>query len=315
MSEYLTRLTTRARESDGIPQLRPFARSESPIANHDQRVGMAESEDFDLVGASSEHAVSESMVGNFGESPAQSVSTITSETGEGGTIIQRKVGGPAAGGATSYPRAAPAGPPAASELAKTGMHRSTPEIPAGGISPSAEGIEAMSHAAMPAASQRELNQVSTSHGTMRIGPNLYPLTTRPMADEASIASTGSGLPAAAGREGVAAHADSRQAAQVVMHRRSVRQRREIDSSRLEPKSQAFADRFEPSPANADVSSTARYENPRVTIGRINVEVVPPQAQQVASAPRSRPLTAASVSVIGPLGGGDRPNVRLSLRYR
>jgi hypothetical protein len=58
------------------------------------------------------------------------------------------------------------------------------------------------------------------------------------------------------------------------------------------------------------------ESPRVVIGRINVEVVPQSVPEATVAPsRSQPLTAASVSVIGPLGSGVSSNLRLSLRQR
>lgn len=55
-------------------------------------------------------------------------------------------------------------------------------------------------------------------------------------------------------------------------------------------------------------------SPAVVIGRINVEVVP-QSPATAPAAHSGPLTAASVSVIGPLRTGVRPNLRFSLRQR
>ena len=58
------------------------------------------------------------------------------------------------------------------------------------------------------------------------------------------------------------------------------------------------------------------QGPRVVIGRINVEVVPPPAEpKTSTASRPGPLTAASASVIGPLTGGIRSNLRLSLRHR
>jgi hypothetical protein len=100
------------------------------------------------------------------------------------------------------------------------------------------------------------------------------------------------------------------------HTRSIRQARPIDSTRLDPSPQALAARSEPTPEDASVSTAEAGEGPRVVIGRINVEVVPPSATPPSTAaPRPGPLTAASVSVIGPLGGGIRPSLRLSLRHR
>lgn len=59
----------------------------------------------------------------------------------------------------------------------------------------------------------------------------------------------------------------------------------------------------------------RQESPQVVIGRVNVEVVSPPASEGTAKPRSEPLTAASMSVIGSLGRGVSSNVRLSLRQR
>jgi hypothetical protein len=109
---------------------------------------------------------------------------------------------------------------------------------------------------------------------------------------------------------------SRQFGPGVVHTRSIRQVHQVDLPRLEPSPQAFAEHLEPPPMDASVSANEVGEGPRVIIGRINIEVVPPPAaQQITAAPRPGPLTAASVSVIGPLSGGIRPNLRLSLRHR
>ena len=76
--------------------------------------------------------------------------------------------------------------------------------------------------------------------------------------------------------------------------------------------------MEPAPqpdATSDVAGGIE-ENPRIVIGRINVEVIPPAAEvkTVESRP-PRPITAESVSVIGSLARGIRENRRLHLRYR
>lgn len=82
--------------------------------------------------------------------------------------------------------------------------------------------------------------------------------------------------------------------------------------------------LEPAIRSRLVADSARFETaatedgqrpagPAVMIGRINVEVVAPSAQSKAQpAARSGPVTAASVSVIGPLRRGVRSNVRYSL---
>lgn len=82
---------------------------------------------------------------------------------------------------------------------------------------------------------------------------------------------------------------------------------------LEPSKHALADPDELPFAEATGSNTARQASPQVVIGRINVEVIP--QTEVTPKSRSGPLTAASVSVIGSLGRGVSSNVRLSLRQR
>ncbi|MEO7649460.1 MAG: hypothetical protein ABIZ80_03265 [Bryobacteraceae bacterium] len=72
----------------------------------------------------------------------------------------------------------------------------------------------------------------------------------------------------------------------------------------------------PSGPGEQVSEQSQEQRPRVTIGRINVEVAPPAQEPARSAAvRPAPLTAASVSVIGPLSGRFRSSRVLSLRYR
>jgi hypothetical protein len=69
-------------------------------------------------------------------------------------------------------------------------------------------------------------------------------------------------------------------------------------------------------SDAAESADTAAQGPRVVIGRINVEVVSTAPEPKASAPsRPGPLTAASVSVIGPLTRGVRSSLRLSLKHR
>jgi hypothetical protein len=104
---------------------------------------------------------------------------------------------------------------------------------------------------------------------------------------------------------------------------------EASGSRLRRPAAASPQLLEPSPRTVtsqqqresispdDVTSSGETEpSPRVVIGRINVEVVSPPVEPKTSA-TSRPgaLTAESVSVIGPLSRGVRSNLRLSLRHR
>jgi hypothetical protein len=101
----------------------------------------------------------------------------------------------------------------------------------------------------------------------------------------------------------------------------------VEPTRSEPQQDfvrrlEFAPRpsFAPTAAEPDrdggIREVEEREEPRVTIGSIHVEVIPAAAEKPSTTPiRQGPLTAASVSVIGPLSGGVRSNRRLSLRYR
>jgi hypothetical protein len=98
--------------------------------------------------------------------------------------------------------------------------------------------------------------------------------------------------------------------------RSLQQARQADSNFLEPLPYALAEHIDQTPTGSSMPTADAGEGPRIVIGQINVEVVsPPAAPQSTAAPRPGPLTAASVSVIGPLGGGIRHDLRLSLRHR
>jgi hypothetical protein len=93
---------------------------------------------------------------------------------------------------------------------------------------------------------------------------------------------------------------------------------EARPTRLEPTPRAILSTGlrEPMPFEVFESADKHEQEPRVVIGRINVEVVQPVAEAKTSAPpRPGPLTAESVSIIGPLSRSIRSNLRLNLKYR
>jgi len=108
----------------------------------------------------------------------------------------------------------------------------------------------------------------------------------------------------------------------------LRQIDDLDSS-SDKSDEARATRLEPTPrailspglrqhtsSQAFQTSDKTDQEPRVVIGRINVEVVPPVAESKTTAPpRPGPLTAESVSVIGPLSRRVGSSLRLNLKYR
>ena len=92
---------------------------------------------------------------------------------------------------------------------------------------------------------------------------------------------------------------------------------EARPTRLEPTPRAILSPLREPVSSEDFQSSDRIEQePRVVIGRINVEVVPPAAETKTTAPpRPGPLTAESVSVIGPLSRRVGSSLRLNLKYR
>jgi hypothetical protein len=99
--------------------------------------------------------------------------------------------------------------------------------------------------------------------------------------------------------------------------RNVDARRFGETPRLEP--QPRPGPAPPGMPAASVEPTAEPDapdGPRLTIGRIDVEVVPEGPEPAPTPPaRQGPLTAASVSIIGPLSPRVRASRHSSLRYR
>jgi len=86
--------------------------------------------------------------------------------------------------------------------------------------------------------------------------------------------------------------------------------------RLEPVPRPAPDQEKPGSADAGPIEHEVPRAPKVTIGSIHVEVISEAPEPRTTAPaRQGPLTAASVSVIGPLAGKIPSNRRISLRYR
>jgi hypothetical protein len=325
VSGYLTRLATRVHGSDERQLLRPSARSSSPIAEHDQRIGMAGSEGFELVGAPPDQTRSEVEGEQLAEFQSQSRPGITPSDMDGANI-QRKRAAPSVSAAGPCSRAVQGRPPAASERMSLGIPTSTLEEPGGEMSSSPGAMDARSRLGW-LQGITDVGLMGETHSLATEKPSgsrhRTPVEPTPISQEAgmvggesSLTSTELGRLGTSDPDSLATYDTHLRAGQVTVHTRSARQAREIDSPRLEPGAYPFAERFEPSPADASASTVEPHENPRIVIGRINVEVVPPPAaKQVTTASRTGPPTAASVSVIGPLSGGIRSNLRLSLRYR
>jgi hypothetical protein len=318
MSRYLMRLVMRGREISEAQSMQPFVRTTSPVAEHDQRIGMMGFEGFEPGEASLAEAGLETGAeqGDMLQPLVPPSITTAGETGV--TTAQRKIASSPAGTAGSTVR----GEAAAAEV-QMQSH----------IQPS-EPRAVRSDAPVPPVARNVTNRAKrlASPSSSVGAPDLAdaddvsllpsaPLMVYPAKDvvadgEGSVSSTGGIHPEALSLGDSQTDSASRPFGPGVVHTRPIRQTRQVDSTHLEPSPGDLAGHLKPPLERTSEPSADAHEGPRIVIGRINVEVVPPPAAPPSTAaPRPGPLTAAAASVIGPLGGGIRPSLRLSLRHR
>jgi len=282
MSGYLTRLAMRGRETGEMQSMEPSVRSTSPVAEHDRRTGMTGFEGFEPGEASLAEVGSEPGPEQGDILPPPAPPSAMTAGGTRIATVQRQVASPLAG--MAGPAASTARGEVAAADAQTQARVQSPSSGAGALDRADAHDVSLSPSGLPVRSP-----ASSADG-------IHP-------EELSLGDSQTGN--AARRFGPGA-----------VHTRSIRQTRQVDSTRLEPLPGALAEHFKPLLERAGEPGADADEGPRVVIGRINVEVVPPPARPPSTAaPRPGPLTAASVSVIGPLGGGVSSNLRLSLRHR
>lgn len=291
MNGYLKRLATRGLDDRGAAPVLPLVRSRSPIAEEDQRVGMPGFGRPTLGDTASIEGPLKDAGLAAGLPPLQNPSPTYST---GGGIVQRKPAGQSGTGKFGMPKSAdPAGPLIV-----------TPPV------------------RKPAADIRafDLSPVSKLRGdTMANGRNRATASQgseQPRGDISEIA------PNIRIRPGWSAGQRSRSSAlydgRVDEREIAAERPAEAGPPLLEPSPRAM-----PSPGLREPSSSRVLEaadrserEPRVVIGRINVEVVPPAVEpKTSTQSRNGPLTAESVSVIGPLTRRVRSGLRLSLKHR
>jgi hypothetical protein len=286
VSGYLMRLATRRHEAREAQSIQPFVRSASPIAERDQRIGMMGFEESGLGQASLAEGGSEAGAeqGDVLQPPVPRRIIIAGETER--AAIQRKRAGPLSGIAGFATFTTPGGTTtAANAQTQARVQSLTNDVGAPHL---AEGIVPL----LP-------------------GPPMVVLEKDVVADAEWSGSSTEPLSLANSQTVSVPH----QFDPYAVHTRSLRQQ-QVDPTRLEPSSDALVEDFKPLLERASEPGASINEGPRVVIGRINVEVVaPPAVPPSAAATRPGPLTAASVSVIGPLTGSSRPSLRLSLRHR
>ena len=283
MSGYLMRLVMRGRGIHEAQSMQPFVRTTSPVVERDQRIGMMSLAGFEL-GETSFPAWGSEARAEQGDmlQPQVPPSSVMTAAETGIATVQRKMASPPTG------MASPVTPTATGE---------------------AVAAEAPIQVRMQSWSRgTDVPELVDTHDV-----SLSPLGP-PIVSPAS--PTGGTHPEALSPSAPPADNASRRFGPGTVHTRSIRPSRQVDSTHLEPSPGAWAEHFTLPLERASEPGTDAHEGPRVVIGRINVEVVPPPVTPPSTAaPRPGPMTAASVSVIGPLSGGVRPNLHLSLRHR
>jgi hypothetical protein len=288
LSGYLKRVASRGFGAQSAPVI-PLVRSRSPIAEEDQRVGMPGFGSPDL-GAAEPIAAPQQDFGTSAGAPP--LSTLPTPLNTGGGIIQRTVAGTALGrevGRQGFADAGEVGVTSHSRNADVDNSRSdlSPR------SPLRVDSMAIADVQLTRSEHVELSPstVSEISPNTRVGTELRRV--EPL------------MPSREG-EGQGEEQATRQSSAEGL------------TPRLEPLPRAMISAAAQEPVSTGLHESAekREAEPRVVIGRINVEVVPPAAEPKTSAvSRPGPLTAESVSVIGSLTTGIRSRRRLSLKYR
>ena len=288
MNGYLKRLATRGGVESTATGVRPLVRSRSPIAAQDQRIGMP----------------------GFG-SPSldQAIST------EGRTLEDRATDAPTFD--------SPFSPPTTTRVSSNTARERVDLVP----SAKADHTTPKSVAGMttPVVTRPAVEASLDVSASERTSSALHWPDTPASVNESPALMYKTVVPRGAGiKEVPEAHLEGAEKSSSTYLSQSL----ELDSSsdksgeakptRLEPMPRAILSPGLREPASSeDFQSSDRIEQePRVVIGRINVEVVPPPAETKTTAPpRPGPLTAESVSVIGPISRRVGSSLRLNLKHR
>jgi hypothetical protein len=297
MSQYLKRLATR--NLNGAGAMKPMARAMSPIVGEDQRVGIQGFDDSRFEAAAATGGRLEDTSG-----------AVTA--GDLSGIAQRKIDKPISAGKLAPRNFTVARPPVIGDEEST---EPPAEIPSSNLDfPKRHFYEWA-----PAPGQRLDEGVASPHsqatglrqpgGKRIVAAEITPNADPPAYWSASPRST----PTSSYNVEGGAEGDEIEASGSRLRRPSM-----VSPQLLEPLPRAITSRQQRgSLSPEDVTSSGEAEpSPRVVIGRINVEVMPPPVEpKTSTTSRHGPPTAESVSVIGPLSRGVRSNLRLSLKHR
>jgi hypothetical protein len=291
LNGYLKRLATRSIGESQSAAVLPIVRSRSPIAEEDQRLGMPGFGRPNLEDSAPIHATVQDTGMAAGLPPIQNPSPTFSA---GGGFVQRKAAFQVATSEFGLQESA--------DTARPAIVASAADNPAAHIRASDRSPASTFRVDGPANGR---NRATGSQGPEQ-----------PLGDISEIAPNIRIRPdwSAGERSRPSASYDARGDERGMATERPD----EAGPSLLEPSPRAMPSAGLREPRSSEVFEAAdRSERePRVVIGRINVEVVPPAAElKTSTQSRSGPLTAESVSVIGPLTRGVRSGLRLSLRHR
>jgi hypothetical protein len=300
MSQYLKRLATR--NLNGSAAMTPMARATSPIAEEDQRVGMHGFEDSQFGAAA--------VAGGELKDMSGSASDLSG-------VVQRKINTPVSEGKSAPRNFTNAGQPVKGDERSAGP--SPAEIPSSNLDVPRRHFYERAQAPGQRFDEVVVNSHSQATGLPQSGgERIVAGEVMPTADPPAYWTAGLrptptfSYGTEAGTEG-GAESDEIEASGPRLRRPSV-----AGPQLLEPSPRAITSQQQRGSVfpDDDTSSGETEPSPRVVIGRINVEVAPPPVEPKTSATsRPGPLTAESVSVIGPLSRGVRSNLRLSLKHR
>ncbi len=308
MSQYLQRLATRNLNGPGA--MTPMARSMSPIAEEDQRVGMQGFEDFQFGAAATTGGGLEDTSGTAGDLSG---------------MAQRKMNNPISAAKSTPQNSTNAGPRMIGDAGPRviGAEGSTTLSPAEIQFSNLDLPKRHFYELAPAPDERPDEVVIGPHSQdtgsrQSVGKRVVAGEITPNADPPAYWSASPRSTATSSYSVDSSVKGSDESDEIETSGSRLRRPFDASPQLLEPLPRTITTQQQrESISTDDVTSPGEAEpSSRVVIGSINVEVVsPPVEPKTSATTRSGPLTAESVSVIGPLSRGVRPNLRLSLRHR
>ncbi|HEX5732110.1 MAG TPA: hypothetical protein VF131_04665 [Blastocatellia bacterium] len=291
MSGYLKRLAARSLGDSQSATVLPVVRSRSPIAEEDQRIGTP---GFGRPGFGDASSLESTLDYTSAPATIPPLPLSSPTLNAGGDVVQRKAAGPAVTSEFVTPGPAlRAGPPVDTrDVGKQATDLRASDLSPGStlrIDTTAIGRD---HATASERAGRSRGEIG------EIAPDMQTPAAWPTGDSSRAS----------------------RAYDVRIDEREMAAERSADDGppRLKPSPRAM-----PSPALREPPSSEMLEaadrserEPQLVIGRINVEVVPPAGEpKTSTQSRNGPLTAESVSVIGPLRRRVHSSLRLSLKHR